>query len=156
MSCRQRLQKWWPQGMWARRALSRHTLHSSSSSLDGIVRLRTKSEWRCSVNELKELGVKTQTTYATARLKGSLDGTSLSDWPQRQMALARRSLGMASHALYGHGSGRPQSTTSVRVCRDSMILPLSRLKDGTRILQMRPANWSALWISMNLKRIIAR
>jgi hypothetical protein len=82
------------------------------------------SEWRDSVKELKELGVETKTTYATARLKGSLGGIPASEWPYMQRIPARRSLRMAGHVLYGHCSGRPQRTTSVRFCRGSMILPL--------------------------------
>ena len=39
-----------------------------------------KSEWRGSVKELKELGVETQTTYAMARLKGSLGGNVVIEW----------------------------------------------------------------------------
>ena len=38
-------------------------------------------EWRGSFNELKELGVETQTTYAMARLKGSLGGIMVTEWP---------------------------------------------------------------------------
>jgi hypothetical protein len=57
------------------------------------------SEWRGSVNELKEPGVETQTTYAMARLKGSLGGVPVSEWPYMQRRLARRSLKMSDHFL---------------------------------------------------------
>jgi hypothetical protein len=86
--------------------------------------LHINSEWRGRVKDLKEPGVETQTTYAMARLKGSLGGVPVSEWPYIQRRLARRSLGMAGHDLYGHCSGRQQRTTSVRVCRGSIVLPL--------------------------------
>lgn len=38
------------------------------------------SEWRGSVKEPKELGVETQTTYAMARLKGSLGSIVVIVW----------------------------------------------------------------------------
>jgi hypothetical protein len=82
------------------------------------------SECRGRVKELKEPGVETKTTYAMARLKGSLGGIPVSEWPYMQRRLARRSLGIAGHNLYGHCNGMPQRTTSVRVCKGSMILPL--------------------------------
>jgi hypothetical protein len=81
-------------------------------------------ERRGRVKELKEPGIETQTTYAIARLEGSLGDIPVSEWPCMQRRLARRSLGIAGHNLYGHCSGMPQRTTSVRVCKGSMILPL--------------------------------
>lgn len=59
--------------------------------------------------------------------------------------LARRSLEMAGHVLYGHWSGSPQRTTSVRVCRGNMILPAVQII--TRMLCDRGHNAKFLFFS---------